>query len=376
MRSLVVALLLVGCGAHHRYAAGRVAPIDEDLRWPTVVAQVIDAREGGHAVRSPSLAERRAIDELREAALAHAAALGLISPDARAVAAPASAKHIDAILRRATEAGAREVVFLREHQARVYLGSALALFEIVVVDPRTREILFQRASLGCRREAASPFDTGESALHDALRRTIGDLFSALLRSRAAGHPARHADSLADRLLARPLARIDGDHVTGPGWSFQRPPGWEVAGDLASASGGVRAEDGTFASIVLEPTPRNARDYAFGSVSVLREVADVLVVREVGVEDRSTVEVETRYANGVRALQRITAIGGIGIVVTCAAPTADLLERHRGECERVLDSTHLTLGPSPVSRRAPAARSRAGVVTRARIAIAAREPSAP
>ncbi|AKF09859.1 hypothetical protein [Sandaracinus amylolyticus] len=277
---------------------------------------------------------------MREAVAHHAQALGIGRLGARA---PEHAEEVDALLGAAADEGAREVVFVRYHVARVHLSASLSIFELLSIDPRSRELLFGASATSTHRQDPWPFDDQRAILHHTMRSALDALFRDLLASRAEGHRRRtRVDDVARYVVDRPLARIDRGRVVGTRWSLEHVEGWELTGQLGSAIAGIRAPDGAAISVVLEPTFQRPREYAESNLATLREVAAVTGHRECSVDGRPALEIETRFHNGTTTIQRITSEGGLGIVISCVG-TETTLDAHRAECARVLDSVRLSTG---------------------------------
>jgi len=348
-----------------RYDSSGVARLASDR--VAVVPDVIDARPYEVAVAglSESDAERE-IQEVRESVRAHARAAGMVEDGAPVVPAPQDPGAVATVLSAAAQQGASEVVFVRYYYGTstgsfftfLAIGwvvgivpallldlipishqGAVAVVEVVVVDPRSGDVLHEEARIAAHDEQVNQYSfSPDGLMRRLLRRSVQALFETTVQARASGYPRRRrVADVGQFVVGRPIVRLEGARAVGPGFAIDVPDGWRRAESVLPAVGLFESPDGAGLSIVLEPTQYGMPDYGRAGVEGLRNIGGRIVSETARpIADRAAILIESELPDGTRAMQRITSAGGMGFIFTCRAP-GPVFERHRGECARVLDT---------------------------------------
>jgi len=353
-----------GCGGgiSYQYDTGSVHAIHGASSLRARATQAIDARDGGSG--------RRADDELRDVRRSvdeHLVRAGVVDAPLSIVPAPSDPAAVDRILADAAQSGTPAVLFVRYHGAvpigacgstaiiGFYFGllpwlildsipfwhhGAYSVFEVVAVDPASHDVLAREMRAASFSEHVSSWGCGaDGVMHDMERRALEGALEAVVAQGTQGWPRRVADpNLASTIVLGPTVRRSGEHVIGPGYTFDAPADWQTQPhdpQQPMRAISVTSPDGFALSVIMSPSDVNDHDFANDYTNVFRGHPGFANERTVGVGDIEARQFEVPVATNM-TVQRATAAGGMAIVLMCVGP-APVLAAHRADCDRAMQS---------------------------------------
>jgi hypothetical protein len=361
---MALGIATAGCGASisYRYDTGSVRAIQGAAQLRARATEAIDARDGGRGRSADAEMRdvRRSVDE-------HLVRAAVVPLATAIVPAPSSPADVDRILSDAAGAGSSSVVFVRYHGASLsgacgstgalafYFGllpwlildsipfwhhGGYGIFEVVAVEPTTREVLGRSMRAASFSEHVSSWGCGaDGVMRDMMRRALDEALQDIVEQNGQQWPHRMASpDLTDRIVVGPTFQRQGDLVTGPGYSFEAPAAYEeLRRDPAQPlrAYALRAPDGFQLTVIMSPSDLSdhdfSNDYANNFHSRPGFAGDHVVA--IGPLEGRDFEVDLG-ANHTH--QRVTSAAGMALVLMCVAPPGTM-DTHRAECDRALST---------------------------------------
>lgn len=369
---------IVGCGGvNYQYGSDANAHLPALAQSRALVPDTLDARAGGAPSDAPTVegADREEeLRQVREGVRQHVQNAGLAQSSS--IPAPRSPAEVEAILQRAAQQGAQEVIFLRYLSSEyrevcvssaalaIFIGilpwliidslpisnhGANAMFEAIVVNPAERSVLSRVGRLAAFGEAVSTWGCGGNGImHEMMRRGMQAVLDGVAQERSQGYPRQvRVSDIGAYVTSAPAVRQEGHRLVGTGWSLDIPAGWSFATDIPGVTAGLRAPDGTTVQLRTETTW--SEDVAYGAVSV-RQIqlvggGTVTDQRSATVGPYAALDVDAAFGDGSNTVQRITSAGGIGFILACGN-AGRIPAQLRPICEPVFDSFRLEVVSRP------------------------------
>jgi len=170
------------------------------------------------------------------------------------------------------------------------------------------------------------------------RRALEAALEDVVSQGTQGWPHRSAQpDLATALVVGPTFRREGERVIGPGFSFEAPASWAVSPRAPQNPLLVfetRAPDGFDVSVIMTPSNNGDHNFSNDYVNTIRNAGTITRDTTVQVGTYEAREIELTRQDGMLTMQRVTSVGGIGLVVMCVGSPA-IAQLHRAECEHAL-----------------------------------------
>ncbi len=133
-------------------------------------------------------------------------------------------------------------------------------------------------------------------------------------------------------------RTGGSQVLMPGLTFDLPAGWEIVRNPKVAAEIKSPENMTFI-VTWDRTWQDTDDYIEAATNDVRR-SNAIKTDTAGKLSGAPARLLTYVtANGTGIQQRITTLGGLGVVVTCGTPAA-MTSRAGSVCDELFRSVHL------------------------------------
>ena len=219
----------------------------------------------------------------------------------------------------------------------IFKQSAYGAVEALVVDARTRVLLARPTRLASERKRVSGWHYSPSdSRNEMLRQAMQGVLEAVVAARAAGYPERSAAVEDGAIVSAPWGRQTGQRVEAPGVSFALPTGWSLVSRPGDGVVTAEAPDRTSVCLRFEDTFLGAEDY-IEATRRLPSSSPLVSDTPSTLGGRPSQDFAIVSGIGVRAVTRVTSIGGLGLTLRCASPR----EARSGLiCDELLDSVRI------------------------------------